>query len=117
VNSWTPPTDYDDSDFTINLGNAEGEASYEALEREQTIRKILEVCVNEGLSAELISTYILAYCRALETMAQMAGVSSDEKRICMESAAATAVAISCTRMIKSIESFVFTKRYRFTNEH
>ena len=93
--------------------DTDDDTSYEALEREQTIRAILKTCVQEEVSAEMIRVNMLGYSRALGAIAHMAAKESSEKQICMEAAGVIAVTASAERMLSSVANFKLVSQYRF----
>lgn len=93
--------------------DCDDETSYEALEREQTVRGILRMCVQEEMSAEFIRVNMVGYSRALGAIAHMAARETTDKQICMESAGVIAVTATCEKMLSSIGNFKLINKYQF----
>jgi hypothetical protein len=103
-------------DYEISFDKeSDEETSYEALEREQTVRSILKTCVSEEMSAEFIRVNMIGYCRALGAIAHMAASESTDKQICMESAGVIAVTATTEKMLSSVGNFKLISKYQFIN--
>jgi hypothetical protein len=113
--SWSPlGFDNESDDYVLSFQDMpDDDSSYEALEKEQTIRAVVRNCVEEELSADFMRVQMIGLCRSLSALGHTAAIHSNEKQICMEAAGLIAVTASCEKMLRSVSGFKLVESFRF----